>query len=189
MARLQPIGICCYCGDECNAAIRGCRPCSRGLTGWRIGLNRYPERVRDLPFDVDVEESKGCFEFKEDCWIGDLKDVYPAIGWEKLELKKLAYYRFNGYDTMGIPFHGKFFAWQCEIGMYSIIEGHNIKNASGCMAVIPRDLFNRLGVDKNYSGGEYLLFKPEMSGDGGVNPDGTITWGDNRMTFVSLLDY
>lgn len=42
---LSDIGICCYCGDECNPLSQSCGACARGLSGRAFGF-KVPEHLK-----------------------------------------------------------------------------------------------------------------------------------------------
>ena len=75
------IGICCFCGYDCNIHSQSCGSCSRSLSGYSIGINNLPnylEEKQKVSFEVDKELSK----LEEKVWIGDIKCVLPKKLWK-----------------------------------------------------------------------------------------------------------
>lgn len=60
MSQNGDIGICCFCGDECNPCSQSCGRCSRTLTGFSLGWNTLPTHLQHLDpefnTDLKVEE-------------------------------------------------------------------------------------------------------------------------------------
>jgi len=37
-----PVGVCCFCGEECNFLSQSCGICVRKVNGYYLGLNKNP---------------------------------------------------------------------------------------------------------------------------------------------------
>ena len=60
------IGICCYCGLECNPLSQACGYCNRGISGTVIGIPT-PEHLK-----------KYVYPYCESCWTHDnLTHIHP----------------------------------------------------------------------------------------------------------------
>jgi len=81
---LMEIGVCCFCGLDCNFLSQSCGSCSRSLSVCSIGLNDVPNHLEEykikkqLSFEVDTELSK----LEEKVWIGDIKCAFPKKLWK-----------------------------------------------------------------------------------------------------------
>lgn len=64
------IGICCFCGDECNPCSQSCGSCSRIISGFTLGWNSLPISI--------YEKSITNENFRDDKYNG--KVYYTGIG-------------------------------------------------------------------------------------------------------------
>lgn len=76
------IGICCFCGYECNILSQSCGSCFRSGSVYSTDLNDLPKNSKEyksqLSFEVDSEISK----LEEKVWIGDIQCVLPKKLWK-----------------------------------------------------------------------------------------------------------
>ena len=57
MSQNADIGICGFCGDECNPCSQSCGRCSRAFTGFSLGWNTLPTHLQHLhpEFYTDIK--------------------------------------------------------------------------------------------------------------------------------------
>lgn len=61
MSQQKDIGICCFCGQECNPYSQTCGRCARALTGFSLGWNPPPSCL----YEAEVGSKKNKDETKE----------------------------------------------------------------------------------------------------------------------------
>lgn len=68
------IGICCFCGNECNPCSQSCGRCARSITGFTLGWNPLPEHLREYIQSEEVIDDK----FRDGKYNGQI--YYTGIG-------------------------------------------------------------------------------------------------------------